>query len=813
MPRKKQPESASQPLTKWFGSQRSAAKSSPAMATPVAGARLGATAEAESARKRQSAKSGPPALGPSVSFASTLTPLSSPVSSPVRRSDRLRGSTTPAPVAPPRPRVYQLQPIARMPPEIRCPSPDDSPYIPQRRSPPIFMKSFPDIDSSDTEEIPSSQKDDDEPMMEDDLATIEAMPIYHPSPPSSPSSEGLFTPAPVTPPPPPPRLLSPNSKTRHIIEEIRAKARLDLSSTSPPLKRPHSPTPDSDSDDLPDAGVLMGTYPAKRHKSATPSPNQLRRSTRISGPASRQPLFRSTAPPKPKPERNPFASIVREHAARAKRSESLPLAADGSRQNVLAIADAALMRDPDAAFEEELVGESSQLIDADEALDKLAEGGFAAEAEMVRRAGTTHAESSWTMFGPEDGTQARVLATFPGSVGEFMRAPFARRAWDMIAGWVDSEDYDSLSKFLGSTMLPRAFDDPQEREMLEPVIEWLVELVFLSPAHLSISESAANDVEVLVELLPSDAQDRIATHMAQCLLRIGPPGDGVRVARQVLGSSSDATHISSSKDHRRLLARLCASIMNRLTGAEELLPLLIVLCLMSIDPGLDSQTNLQIGKAIEAWVCKTEEPEAQLAVCIALAEALDDLSLQQKHNVVLRVFRGTRPAAGHMAMWLAICFLDGQGMENVTPAIYAQRPPLIRIFEYVETLHITSSTHYPDLLAAAQLLDITLWDIRALVDAERRAGRVIKYQDGVSPDSMVGDVSYMLQELHGKIVDARATDLEKTNTKAALQSLYIRVGWELNEAARRGQRPPGVVNTIKDMWAKPRPVRPTPKIL
>ncbi|KAG9117690.1 hypothetical protein FRC07_007355 [Ceratobasidium sp. 392] len=163
-------------------------------------------------------------------------------------------------------------------------------------------------------------------------------------------------------------------------------------------------------------------------------------------------------------------------------------------------------------------------------------------------------------------------------------------------------------------------------------------------------------------------------------------------------------------------------------------------------------------------------------------------------------------------MWLAIALLDNRGMDAVTPASYIQRPPLDRILDHVETLHISSSTHYPDLLATVQLLDVALWDVSALVDAERRAGRVVKYQPGVQPDSMVADVMNTLAELHGRIVDVRATDMEKTRTKGVLQTLQIRLGWDLMEAARRSSQPSNT--TIKDMWGKPRPIiRPTPKQL
>jgi hypothetical protein len=52
------------------------------------------------------------------------------------------------------------------------------------------------------------------------------------------------------------------------------------------------------------------------------------------------------------------------------------------------------------------------------------------------------------------------------------------------------------------------------------------------------------------------------------------------------------------------------------------------------------------------------------------------------------------------------------------------------------------------------------------------------------------------------LVDARATDLEKTTTKAYLQTLQVRLGWDLMEAARSGQRK---AMNIKEMWGKPKP--------
>ena len=155
--------------------------------------------------------------------------------------------------------------------------------------------------------------------------------------------------------------------------------------------------------------------------------------------------------------------------------------------------------------------------------------------------------------------------------------------------------------------------------------------------------------------------------------------------------------------------------------------------------------------------------------------------------------------------------------------IYAQCPPLPRIHAYIRTLHITSQTHYPDLLATVQLLDIALWDVDALVETERNQGRSVKYQPGVPVDSEIGDVMNRLSELHGRIRksrpfcfyiwllaylyccvgDARAADIERTRTKACLQTLQVRLGWDLLNAARRSKQS---ATTIREMWGRPRPV-------
>ncbi|KDN50213.1 hypothetical protein RSAG8_01549, partial [Rhizoctonia solani AG-8 WAC10335] len=153
-------------------------------------------------------------------------------------------------------------------------------------------------------------------------------------------------------------------------------------------------------------------------------------------------------------------------------------------------------------------------------------------------------------------------------------------------------------------------------------------------------------------------------------------------------------------------------------------------------------------------------------------------------------------------MWLAIAFLDGKGLKGVSPQIYTCRPPLDRIAAYTNTIHISPETNYADLLCSAQLLDIAMWDVGALVHAERSAGRAVKYQAGVPIDSVVADIISRLADVHGRILDARATDLEKTTTKAYLQTLQVRLGWDLMEAARSGQRK-GM--NIKEMWGKPRP--------
>ncbi|CAE6462082.1 unnamed protein product [Rhizoctonia solani] len=723
---------------------------------------------------------------------------------PPRRSTRLRASATPAPApAPPPPppppkrqRVFVPLTPPRMPPgRIKGPSPLRNRDKRRRASPPCYWTASDYCDPSDTDEVPSSQKDDAEVTIDDDLETLESIPIFHMSSPStSLSSVEPPTPAVST----PPRPLSPDSKTRHIIEEIRAKARAAATCT---LKRPHPPLEDSDNDSLPDGDFFFGNKdpPSKRRASSTPSPNNVRRSARKSKRPNPSP--RVVARPKLQLAPNPFAAVARERAARAKREESLPRAPDGSRQSIFDVANAALLRDPDDTFEDE--GGSQE---ANAALNQLAEAGFADEAERVRRAGSfTKVETEWQMFATQVPID-QMLADFPHEVEALLTTPFAKRVWGWIADKVHLQDHDGLAEILNTNLVEIAFSDPNERPALEKVIGWLVELVALAPTSSLISASAQHQALCLVDYLgDSDAHDRIALHIARCALRAGPPGEGVRLARSVLGElQTEPKYALMSDAQRSSRVWLCASLLRTVASrAKNILPVVVVLCLLALDPSLEVGTRSEIAETVEQyWISKAETPESQLSLCSSLFSIFSDLPIRQKRDLVIKVVRGTRSVGVQLCMWLAIAFLDGKGLDNVSPQTYTSRPPLDRIAAYTNTIHISSETNYADLLCTAQLLDIAMWDVGALVQAERSAGRAVKYQAGVPIDSIVAEVIAHLADVHGRILDARATDLKKTTTKAYLQTLQVRLGWDLMEAARSGQRK-GM--NIKEMWGKPRP--------
>ncbi|KAG8734150.1 hypothetical protein FRC11_010895, partial [Ceratobasidium sp. 423] len=715
-----------------------------------------------------------------ISFGSSSSSLSSAPPTP-RRSNRLRASATPVPAPIKRQRIFVPLTPPRMPPgRIKGPSPLRNRDKRRRASPPCYWTAEDYRDPSDTDEIPSSQKDDAEVTIDDDLETLESIPIFHMSSPStSLSSVEPPTPAVST----PPRPLSPDSKTRHIIEDIRARARMAVTSTSPPRKRSHSPLEDSDDDSLPDGDFFFGNkdQPSKRRASSTPSPKTVRRSTRKSKKPNLSPQV--VIPFQRKPAPNPFAALVREHAARARREESLPRAPDGSRQTIFDVANAALLRDPDASFEDE--GGSQE---ANAALNQLAEGGFADEAERVRRAGsTTKAETGWRMFATQE-PKDQMLADFPHEVEALLTTPFAKRVWGSITEKMHTHDYDALAEILNTNLVEMALSDPNERPALEKVIKWLVELVTLSPSSSRISSCAQHQAASLVGYLADcDSYDRIALHIARCALRAGPPGEGVLLARSILGELQTEPSYAITTNAQRssrvwLSARMLRTVAPR---AKNVFPAVVVLCLLGLDPSLEVGTRSEIAETVEQyWISKADTPESQLFLCASLYSVFCDLPIQQKRDLVIRVIRGTRPVGVQLCMWLAIAFLDGKGLEGVSPETYTSRPPLDRIADYTTTIHITPETNYGDLLYTAQLLDIAMWDVGALVQAERSAGRTVKYQAGVPIDSVVADVIAHLADVHGRILDARATDLEKTTTKAYLQTLQVRLGWDLMEAAR-----------------------------
>ncbi|CEL57688.1 hypothetical protein RSOLAG1IB_02431 [Rhizoctonia solani AG-1 IB] len=689
-----------------------------------------------------------------------------------------------------------------MPPgRIKGPSPLRNHDKRRRASPPCYWTADDYCDPSDTDEVPSSQKDDAEPMIDDDLETLESIPVFHMSSPST-SFSSLEPPTPAV--STPPRPLSPNSKARHIIQDVRARASANVTLTSPSLKRSHSPLEDSDSDSLPDGNFFLDNRD-RRHKrpaSSDSPPKSVRRSARKPKRPNLSPTVVVPPKSKVKPASNPFAAVVREHAARAKREESLPRAPDGSRQTIFDVANAALLRDPDASFDDSEGGSQ----ESNAALSQLVEGGFAAEAERVRRAGSAaHIETGWRIFVNEQPSD-QMLAEFPHEVQGILSTPFAKKIWGWITAKVQMQDHDALAEILNTNLVQIAFSDPAERATLEKVIKWLVELVTLSPASSQIARYAQHQAVCLVEhLTDSDAYDRCAMHIARCALRAGPPGDGVRLARSILGElQTEPKYASTTEVERNSRVWLCAGLFKVLAPmANNIFPVVVVLCLLGLDPALEVGTRSEISEIVEQyWVTKAESPESQLSLCQSLFSAFSGIPLQQKRDLVIRVVRGTRPAGVLLCMWLSIAFLDGQGLKDVSLQQYMSHPPLNRINSYAHTIHITPQTNYSDLLHIAQLLDIAMWDIWALVQSERNAGRSVKYQAGVPIDSTIADVIGHLTDIHGRILDARATDLEKTTTKAYLQTLQVRLGWDLMEAARSGQRK---AMNIKEMLGKPKP--------
>lgn len=132
------------------------------------------------------------------------------------------------------------------------------------------------------------------------------------------------------------------------------------------------------------------------------------------------------------------------------------------------------------------------MFDADDALDQLAEGGFAGEAERIRKASATMLPPSWTVFGDDDGVKGESLVAFPKAVAGLLQTPRAKDLWERIARWVAAKgtiinlipgtfadahlDYDTLEAILDCSLLHTALSDPKEQAALEPIIAWLIEL-------------------------------------------------------------------------------------------------------------------------------------------------------------------------------------------------------------------------------------------------------------------------------------------------------------------------------------------------
>jgi hypothetical protein len=92
-------------------------------------------------------------------------------------------------------------------------------------------------------------------------------------------------------------------------------------------------------------------------------------------------------------------------------------------------------------------------------------------------------------------------------------------------------------------------------------------LATLSPASSSIPSCASHQASLLIQHLPdSEAQDRVALHT---VLRVGPSGDGVRVAYSILSLSSterdETSYVALSQTQRCFRIWLCAGLLKGMT--------------------------------------------------------------------------------------------------------------------------------------------------------------------------------------------------------------------------------------------------------
>ncbi|KAF9653271.1 hypothetical protein BDM02DRAFT_3265521 [Thelephora ganbajun] len=263
---------------------------------------------------------------------------------------------------------------------------------------------------------------------------------------------------------------------------------------------------------------------------------------------------------------------------------------------------------------------------------------------------------------------------------------------------------------------------------------------------------------------------------ASTLVALGAKPDVLAAA----GFNVESSNVHRTRTEREsLLGELLILVerLSRSTTFDDVSGMVTLLCLIALDRSLTPSLKRLVTAAIDTLAERGVSPQMERFVCMSLLKLASDSSISNKAALVVALGNGS-PTVRRISRWLSTALIVGGTIipENLNILV-----PASKIRGYLDSPQAglmdtqgsqgSEEIDFENVTNKVTLLSVALTDITRQIEREMRAGA-----------SDLNAVSVQLANLHAKIVDTRAAHLDRSRTKAALQTLSFRVRYQVAAA-------------------------------
>ncbi|KAF9070545.1 hypothetical protein BDP27DRAFT_1323448 [Rhodocollybia butyracea] len=597
-----------------------------------------------------------------------------------------------------------------------------------------------------------------------------------------------------------------NTKTQQLIAEIRAKALVAARSSPIEEAKPFRETlSDSDSDDdlrpLEISVKGKGKQVAQTASDARPT----RYNTRSNNPQpssskSKQPSVSPTVirSDRRKSRSDPFTALLKEkrdeeksgrsafhYSKAAEIASQIPLETDdeddlddsaspSKASASLELED--LKVDLDEGDRKRLFGDQGEEIKV--ILDKDQEKREADELQQSRVGA-----SFWRENDDDNDVDVDMDVELAMDFGKYSQQPVLCLLYNAFK----SHDFAQASAVLSSGLL-----NTVNLELFPGVIDYLC-YIALSPSHENLSSDAFNAL--------LNVWDTSHTPMPGISLQI------ILNAVSRLGAKSDilklkGSHTPNLDDERRedLVFRLVklieSSARSRLLNVTTIPQVVLVLLAISLDTSTSTALQKEIAVALDTMFQSIADPnvvaEIEPAICNQILLYVSNFNAVNTSHIITLLASGVGRSI-RIARWVARSVLLVQNeVKDLIPILTPGVTTPCQVFQVRRDSDYVEMGHYVQILAVA-LTDIPSYIPRQIAAAAAlKAGRpVMNSPSKEKIETPLERLETCMTFVHRQITDT-GTNIERSRTKAALQHLTLRLGYQL-KAGTKSDKPTGIL--------------------